>query len=658
MMCVPLFLFFSLSGEIEASNRGESIAIKKQFGESAFAGAAVGQNVCLSHDGSRVATASFYRIAVWDVDQKKMLSEFNLGKSNYSSALNESGNILRIFFCDNADCLIILTSQGYFRVDYLQKKILDQFRTKSVFSAHVASFSRDGRWVVFVHPDSILVYDRERKKSTEIKTVPGDEKQFEGVSISETGKYVVTNTQEGCLDVWDVSKRMRIATKHTKADVKAHIFLNESPTILYYTYDFLAKPQGKLLRWEPVENKDTTFRDLPNDEWYSFAMSQDGALLAGGSFSGLVSVVDLSNKKKILGRTDHVNVVKEVAFSRDKKRIATTSRDGTANVWSLKDGRLLTPRMGHRGVIEEVVFSAGADLMLTKATDDRMVVWRSDGSIIGDLNVKGKKIIAHWITYSKSFLLVVDKSASQLETSFHFFDRRDFSYMFSRTYRELILYSVALSPDGETLAFGVASKWKESDPVEFTLYFEATITGKEKYPSKKAAIRPYFLQFSNDSKTLVIRSDQENAIMNVTSRTWHLYRHGEYFSQSKFLGFVSDNSLIIAKVAADTLSIRDVTGKLAETSIKASGQLFDSITAMSLSPTRNIVALGLENPGFARAVEIRRTENGKLVKKLNIGIKGEITVLNFSDDGNTLAIGGRDSIVVTVDIGCLLAKER
>src|SRR5262249_3194890 len=87
------------------------------------------------------------------------------------------------------------------------------------------------------------------------------------------------------------------------------------------------------------------------------AFSPDGKQLASCGLNDVISLWDLSQRKRGLVRRGHTRPITSLAFSADGKRLISGSEDGTARVWD----RAVQPgprKIGDPKPLQSVAFSA------------------------------------------------------------------------------------------------------------------------------------------------------------------------------------------------------------------------------------------------------------------------------------------------------------
>lgn len=159
-------------------------------------------------------------------------------------------------------------------------------------------------------------------------------------TISHDGNTVVKNNWDGSLDVWDVSKKQRIAT----------------------------------LKGQPT-------RDPHN----ILAISSDGKIVASGGRDTLVRIWDTTNTDMNMPQftlKGHTAPIWRLAFSPDGKILASscwnaTNWKTTIRLWNRVDGKLLHTITKHRNRVEAIAFSSDGKILVSASNDSTIRLWNT-----------------------------------------------------------------------------------------------------------------------------------------------------------------------------------------------------------------------------------------------------------------------------------------
>ncbi|VDN98728.1 unnamed protein product [Rodentolepis nana] len=108
---------------------------------------------------------------------------------------------------------------------------------------------------------------------------------------------------------------------------------------------------------------------------YGADKSPDGARIAAGSITGIVSIVDLRSGA-ILPLDGHATPVRSVAFSHDGRLVASTADDKLIRIYDARDGRLVVSSLqGHSSWVVSSTFSPDSKRLATASADRTVRIW-------------------------------------------------------------------------------------------------------------------------------------------------------------------------------------------------------------------------------------------------------------------------------------------
>ncbi|MCK4658824.1 MAG: serine/threonine protein kinase, partial [Phycisphaerae bacterium] len=226
----------------------------------------------------------------------------------------------------------------------------------------------------------------------------GDAPQFAAVAISSNGNRLAAGSANGPIHVWDIadlSAVQRIATLkgHTEW-VGGVVFLDHAGRWLVSASGTLtsAESQDHTLRLWDVDSGDqvdvrTDHTDVVNDVAINLARDQ----LASGSADRSVRVwsVDWAGGRPRLELietlTGHTDAVRSVVFHPTEPRLVSGSADRTIKVWDLKAMAEVATLRGHRGGVRDLAFDPAGKRLASasggfQGTDNVARLWEADVS--------------------------------------------------------------------------------------------------------------------------------------------------------------------------------------------------------------------------------------------------------------------------------------
>ena len=164
----------------------------------------------------------------------------------------------------------------------------------------------------------------------EIKDIPSS------VALSPDGKFVVSGSHDGVVQVWNVDTREPVGepfrghrqhvTCVTFSSDGKHVVSGSTDRTIQVWDVVIGKPVGEPLRGH-------------EDHVTSVAFSSDMKHIVSGSVDKTVRIWDVESRVPV-GEPfrGHTDVVNSVAFSLDGKAVVSASRDETVRIWDVEKG--------------------------------------------------------------------------------------------------------------------------------------------------------------------------------------------------------------------------------------------------------------------------------------------------------------------------------
>ncbi|MCL4300569.1 MAG: AAA-like domain-containing protein [Anaerolineae bacterium] len=298
------------------------------------------------------------------------------------------------------------------------------------------AFSPNGQTLVSGADDKTIRVWNLSDLSASPTILTGHENFVMSVAFSPDGQTLASASGDKTIRLWDL------------ANLKA------SPTILTghenYVISVAFSPDGQTLA---SAGWDKTIRlwDLANlktsptilaghgDVVYSIAFSPDGQSLASVGEDKMIRLWELGTPSALpVSLGENKNIVMSVAFSPDGQTLASAGQDTAIRLWNLADlTESPTTLMGHLGRIWSVAFSPNGQTLVSAGQDTTIHLWKlTDLEASPTVLADGKKIT---LTNREDTIL---------------------------TGQQDIIFSVAFSPDGQTLASASDNVrlWNLADP--------------------------------------------------------------------------------------------------------------------------------------------------------------------------------------------------
>jgi RNA polymerase sigma factor (sigma-70 family) len=529
------------------------------------------------------------------------------------------------------------------------------------------AYSPDGKKIAAVGAGRpITLWDAETGK--EVRHVPGRGQPI-GVAFSPDSKTLVTAARTGILSLWDVDtgQFVRELTGHNDG-VQGLAFAPDGKTLASAGND------DTLRLWDPAAGTEKRRLDCGQHGLYHVAFSPDGKLLATAGADGTIRLWDAQTGEAIRRLSGHTKGVLRVAFSPDGKALASSSDDGTIRLWDPATGRQVRGGDEKLALFGPIAFSPDGKLLASGHVDGTI---RLCDAATGTEKRRWQAAAMRVITFAFSPDGRTIASGSSFGSGIHLWDvatgrerhpaeghRGGINMLrFSSDGAELIslgvdhrllewdlatqsprrqftwpidtLNTIALSPDGTTLAVGDREK-HEVSLWDLSTGKRVRLLGKYQKPIQSIA-------FSPDGR--LVASGGWDHVIHV----WDV-RDGKEIQQIKgfkksvsCLRFSPDSKALACGMAAvpgePSLRLWDVaSGKE-----RCAFETYAPIDAVAFSPDGKTLASGYayRGRGDAALVHLWDTATGKERCQF-AGNPVSVGALAFSPDGKWVVSGGDD----------------
>jgi ABC-type oligopeptide transport system ATPase subunit len=199
------------------------------------------------------------------------------------------------------------------------------------------------------------------------------------VALSRDENYLVNGTDSAAVQIFDLRN-----TKANPVVVKGLNGATNDIEFLPNNSGFIVSKADKTISLvNHLTGKATTLVSLPY-ELKSLSISPDGNVLAGGTWSGELVLIDLQSKTPEVVYKDAAAQILSVRFSPDGKKLAfgtyeIKDKRGLVKMFDMttrtKDERQFT---GHKAGIYDIEFSPDSKLLASAGSDKRVQMWVLD----------------------------------------------------------------------------------------------------------------------------------------------------------------------------------------------------------------------------------------------------------------------------------------
>jgi WD40 repeat protein len=247
----------------------------------------------------------------------------------------------------------------------------------------------------------------------------------------------------------------------------------------------------------------------------SIALSRDGQTIASGSKDKTIKLWNLSTKEEIYTIAGHSDIITSVVISPDNKTLASASEDTTIKLWNLSNGEEIRTLKWQVKVFYSlaILFSFDGNILLTSSEDDYV----SLSAVAFNLATGHEIWTKNWKEGMDSIYLMGASLDGESFATFHLSNRTIKLWnIYSGTEISTIVaenstadYCLVFSPNGKIIATG-GCEFEEDDSSEPGTIEIWTLDTKEKMCTLLGHLSAvYSVAFSPDGQTLVSGSDDK-----------------------------------------------------------------------------------------------------------------------------------------------------
>ncbi len=462
------------------------------------------KNTAISKDNKTIVASSKNEVLIWNIEEVEPTKKINLNYEIRALAIDNKGSNIAVASYDAS------------------VHILNSFNGKEI--SNIQQFRYNVNTLVFTNNDKALAVAEEKHPDISIFDIQNNKRinTIENIHTGQIGKLVFDNNLLYSSGIWDRS----IVSFDTKTNSIARNFSGISKTIyqvadLYNNKTYaVGFSKNKLFIAFMSKKIRNIISNQKEGAVSCVAISPDNKLLAYGTSTKKVIVLELSTAKIINKFTNHKSWIRTITFSNDSKLLAVGSF-GEVKIWDIKNNSNLSTITKPIKIPYAINFDY---------TNKNIAIGGRNFAAVFDVN-SGEKI--------KQFKI------------------------------KNIAYSVAFSYNNNILAVGEGDETKEGDYkiYRFDLQTKKALKAFSAYSKKITA-----LSFSKDDKLLLSAGNKKIKVWDLSNlkETLSINAHLRKINDVEFS--VPNQDKIISTSDDGTIKIWDYkTGKLLLTQIGIKG---------------------------------------------------------------------------------------
>jgi WD40 repeat protein len=512
------------------------------------------------------------------------------------------------------------------------------------------AISPDGKWLAHVvEPNSSRVRICEAQTGKEVHLLPEAKSSISGLVFSPDSRTLAVVGHIRGVEIWEVATgKLRETYAKLRGQATAAVFTPDSKSLIVGASKGLHVFQ--LISGEEMRQFG------PDQLWPgSLAVSSDNKMLAVPLSGGEVALWDLTTGREVRRwPTDHFGGASRVAFSPDDKVLLTTAgHAGNARhigLWDVSTGKAMHPQIGHNATITGIALSRDGKSLASTSWDGTLRLWDpATGLQRKQIKAEASKPF-HCVAFApdgKTLVTGAQKGLDDLLLQMWDAESCKELFRFGRGLRRFgktpgVLYSVAFSPDGKTLA-----ACGSSDTI--SLWDPKTGQPKGQLVAEGAGWMSS-LAFSPDGKKLVSGHALRHASVWDLATGTELYKlkHG---GTVRAVAFSTDSQMVATAAADDSARLWQAdNGTELARCLGHNGHAM----AVALSPNGKLmVTAGLRG----RGIRLWDVASGLGLVEFG-GDEAFYTALAFSPDSKTLISAGSNYCLTVWDVAKVLEKYK
>jgi len=227
----------------------------------------------------------------------------------------------------------------------------------------------DGKYTISGSGNGTLnIWDIE--SGEELWTLEGHADSVRAVAVTPDGKHVISGSSDNTLKVWDIKSGEELQTLegHTKSVSAVAVSLDGKHAI--------SGSKDKTIRiWDIESGEELRLLEGHTKSVSAVAVTPDGKHVISGSMDKTIRIWDIESGEELQTLEGHTKSVRSVAVTPDGKHVISGSFDNTLKIWDIESGEELRTLEGHADSVRAVAVTPDGKHAISGSRDITIKVW-------------------------------------------------------------------------------------------------------------------------------------------------------------------------------------------------------------------------------------------------------------------------------------------
>lgn len=287
------------------------------------------------------------------------------------------------------------TNQTYEAINSLltgiQKPFLVSYLHGHSDAVYSVAYSPDGTIIASAGADNtIRLWDVETRQAIGDPFI-GHTLPINRLAFSPDGSLLASGSVDGSVRIWSVADGQELWMQDNERTVWALEFSPDGRFLVTSVADELrdedTEANSAIVVWNVVSGENVfTVEDAHAGIIYDVTYHPDGSIIASGGADNLIHLWDATTGERVGELRGHANWVMTLAFSPSGNLLISSGADTNLAYWNIEEQTLLgfIPTR-HTDWVRDVAFSADGQFIVTASHDNTAKLWTRDGILLGAL---------------------------------------------------------------------------------------------------------------------------------------------------------------------------------------------------------------------------------------------------------------------------------